>query len=214
MTARTLVCVPMKDPRLAKSRLADALSNTERARFAWLLFTRTVSLLTTLRDSGAAAEGFDIAVVTGCARVARHTSAQGLPVIAEGAATSLSGAVSRAARQAEARGHERLCVLPADLAAPDPADLARFLDTEIGRRGVALCPSRDFGTNALLAAPPAAIAFAYGPGSFHAHCRNARAAGLTPIVRPLESLRWDIDRSPDLAAFRASGPALPGGTAP
>ena len=205
MTANTLVVVPMKDPRRAKSRLSGDLDGRERARLARHLFERTLQLLSDLR-AGDGGPAFDVGVVTGTAEVAARAAAYGARAIDEGREAGLSAAVSVAAAAAKALGYGRMVVLPADLAAPDPADIATLLGLDLGARGLALCPSRDHGTNALLVTPPDLIAFAYGQRSFHAHGAAGRAAGVVPVVLPLESLRWDIDSSADLQALLAATP--------
>ncbi|MEM9754399.1 MAG: 2-phospho-L-lactate guanylyltransferase [Pseudomonadota bacterium] len=200
MTGGTLLVVPMKDPARAKTRLRGAMGPAETARFALRLFDRTLALLAGMRAHGRLPDT-TLAVVTGHDGIASRATEAGLQTIQERPGADLPQAVADAAGFAVGTGHARLCVLPADLAAPDAADIAQLLAQDFGGPGVALVPSRDWGTNALLAAPPDAIAFAYGVRSFHAHCAAATAAGLTPRVLPLESLRWDIDRSEDLAEF-------------
>ncbi|MEM9144913.1 MAG: 2-phospho-L-lactate guanylyltransferase [Pseudomonadota bacterium] len=201
MSRNTLLVIPMKDPLRSKTRLGGAICQAERARLARQLFRRTLALVLGLREDR---PRFDVAVVTGAAEIAEHARRTGAKVIAEPEGpTGLNRALAHAAETACAQGYRRLAVLPADLAAPDPADVARLMALDLGPRGLALCASRDFGTNALLAAPPDVVPFAYGPRSFHAHRARAEAAGLTPITVVLESLRWDIDGAEDLAELLA-----------
>ncbi len=208
MTPDTLIVVPMKEPHLAKTRLQGVLDGGERARLARQLFERTLRLLITLRDSKAPA--YDLAIVTRDPVIRARAETLGIRVIAERDRAGLNEAIAAAARVARTAGYDRLCVLPADLATPDPQDIRVLLSQDLGQRGVALCPSRDFGTNALLAAPPDAIPFAYGEQSFHAHRKNAESVGITPLVLPLESLRWDIDSSADLAELASVAPDILG----
>ncbi|MEM9204939.1 MAG: 2-phospho-L-lactate guanylyltransferase [Pseudomonadota bacterium] len=210
MRGETLVIVPMKDPARAKTRLAGALDPFERARFAITLFKRTLHLLLSMQREDLA---FDLAVVSGNEEIKTLAAQIGIRTIDENPALSLSDALDQAASLASVEGYDRLCVIPADLAAPDPIDLEKFLFTRFGTDGIALSPSRDFGTNALLASPPNAIPFAYGPGSFHHHLAVAEARGLTPIILPLESLKWDIDTTDDLAEFAAKHPGVWDGAA-
>ena len=205
MKPDTLVVVPMKAPHRAKSRLQRYLDDRERARLARRLFGRTLRLLADMQRTDAV-PAFDVAVVTGDAGVAARTVAHGARPIAEGPGAGLSNAIAVAAATAKATGYRRLCVLPADLATPDPEDIGKLLSLDLGPRGLALCPSRDFGTNALLATPPDVISFAYGPRSFYAHDETGRAAGIIPVVLPFESLRWDIDSSADLAELLDAAP--------
>ncbi len=203
MKDRLLVVVPMKDPAASKTRLSDVLSDADRCRFAKVLFRRTLATLMALKPE----VDFKIAVVTSSDAIAVFAESVGATVIAEGHPQGLNPALSLAADWAASRGFERMCVLPADLAAPDPIDLARLLDTS----GISVCPSVDLGTNALVVPLPCPMEFAFGPGSFAAHIEAARSAGVTARLLPLESLRYDIDTSeglvragrvaPDLARF-------------
>ena len=69
---------------------------------------------------------------------------------------------------------------------------------------VAVVPDRHgTGTNALLLAPPDAIAPAFGEGSRARHEGLARAGGLVARVEPLASLAPDVDTADDLAAVAA-----------
>lgn len=207
MTAETLIVVPMKELHLAKTRLEGALDGAERRRLARQLFERTLRLIIMMRGSEDPPT-CDIAIVTRDPAIRARAGSLGVRVIEENKGAGLNEAIAQAARTAKAAGYRRMCVLPADLAVPDPQDIRILLSQNLGESGVALCPSRDFGTNALLAAPPDAIGFAYGEHSFHAHCRNAESAGIKPVVLPLESLRWDIDSSGDLAELANVAPEL------
>lgn len=186
---KRLVVVPMKDPSAAKTRLGPELDPAERAALALGLFKANLRRLLAAR--GASRRGFDLAVVTRSAQIAALAEEFGVLAIREQAASSLSEAAEEAADWAAAQGYNSICLLPADLAAPAQADLLALLD---GADEAALCPSADGGTNALLLPLPCPIAFAYGPDSFAAHLAAMKAAGLTPRLPQLESLRHDVDR--------------------
>ena len=65
---------------------------------------------------------------------------------------------------------------------------------------VAIVPDRHgTGTNALVLAPPDAIAPAFGPGSCARHAELGQRAGHTVEVERLESLALDLDTPADLA---------------
>ncbi|MEM7463353.1 MAG: 2-phospho-L-lactate guanylyltransferase [Pseudomonadota bacterium] len=195
-----LVVVPMKDPRLSKTRLNGVIDSSGRAELARQLFDRTINVLTIMRDQATRIK-FDIAVVTGSDEIKTRARSHNVLTISEQENTNLNGALSDAAGFAKRTGYSRVCVLPADLAMPDPHDIWKLLHQELGEEAVILCPSRDFGTNALYVTPPDVIEFAYGPGSFFTHCKQAEKLGITPIILLLESLRWDIDSSSDLVEF-------------
>ena len=182
-----LFIIPMKDPAVAKSRLSEVLPDAVRARLAMALFRRMLGFL-----AGAQPE-VDLLVVSESDAIAAEVAGYFLRQKGEG----LNTAVTEAATWAKAHGYGAICVLPADLADPSAADLARLL--ALGE-GVSIAPAHDGGTNALLVSPPDAISFHYGKGSCLAHQRAA--AGLPCTIIPLESFKYDIDTSADLARVR------------
>ncbi|MEM9903103.1 MAG: 2-phospho-L-lactate guanylyltransferase [Pseudomonadota bacterium] len=191
----TLIVVAMKDPGAAKTRLCARLGPAERRRLALTLFDRTLCVLGAVRRR----LDVEIAVVTPSPDIAGRAMRAGAHVIGEDQAAGLNAAAARAARWAEAAGHTRLCLLPADIAAPDPRDIAQLIATAEETAAPVLCPAHDGGTNALVLPLPAGLAFRYGPGSAKRHAAVARAAGFDPILLPLQSLREDVD-TPDTYA--------------
>src|SRR3954462_2197730 len=76
-----------------------------------------------------------------------------------------SAAASLGIRAAVTRGAERVLLVPGDCPAIDPAEVEALLAPR--EAGVGIVPDRHgTGTNALLLAPPTAIAPAFGPGPF------------------------------------------------
>ena len=103
---------------------------------------------------------------------------------------------------ARERGAERVLAVPGDCPALDPGEVGALLARERGP-GVVIVPDRHgSGTNALLLAPPDAIAPSFGVGSFARHAARARAAGAAIRVARLPSLELDVDTPEDLAALR------------
>jgi 2-phospho-L-lactate guanylyltransferase len=87
-------------------------------------------------------------------------------------------------------------LLAADLPYLVVADLDLLLAEEAP---VVIAPDRHLrGTNALLLAPPLAIAPAFGDDSFRAHTELARIAGLDLKVVTSRGLATDIDDPDDL----------------
>ncbi|MCP1167525.1 2-phospho-L-lactate guanylyltransferase [Limimaricola litoreus] len=193
---KRLVAIPMKDPRDAKTRLGLALTPDQRGKLALSLFRATVARL---RE---ATEGLetrvDLAVVSASPIICDVAETLGLNVIDDGGAPSLSLALEAAADWATAQGYDALCILPGDLADPDPIDLAWLLDHPLEGGTAVICPAKDLGTNALMVPLPCPFAFAYGAKSTIRHRRAAEDAGLTPVMMPLGSLRVDIDTVEDL----------------
>ncbi len=188
---KTLVVVPMKDPRESKSRLSNKLNRFQRYGLARHLFLQTLKVLDSCREKIA----FDLAVVTGSDMSRDIASSIGVDVIDEVGKQGLSAAGTQAAEWACTRGYERLAIIPADLASPDPEDLVAFLGSTAA---VTICPSMDNGTNALLLSPPDAIPFCYGLNSAARHADAAEDAGLEVVLMALPSLKLDIDTAADL----------------
>lgn len=188
--ASCLVVVPMKDPADSKTRLSGAMTPDARRRLSQLLFQRTLQVL---QDARRMWNGFDIAVVTASPIAADMARAANIHVIAEEAPSSLSKALDYAAGWTVAQGYQSLAVFPADLAAPDSREICRFLRKGAQTGQPVICPSTDMGTNAIMLTPPDTIPFAYGVQSAIRHRLALERAGQTPILMPLESLRFDID---------------------
>nr|WP_321443159.1 2-phospho-L-lactate guanylyltransferase [uncultured Cohaesibacter sp.] len=201
-TARTLLVIPMKDPKEAKTRLGGSLDRKERSILALSLFEMLVNRIQRVLANRASQEdsvaSIDLAVVS--ASPILKDAAQRLDIrhIPEGPTGGLSAALHHAANQAHALGYQSLCILPGDLADPKPADLSQLIDHAAAGQKAVICPSSDWGTNALLLPLPNPIRFQFGEKSFHNHYRAMAEAGLTPILLPLTSLRLDVDQLDDL----------------
>ena len=103
---------------------------------------------------------------------------------------------------ATAEGFERVLLVPGDTPMLDPGEVASLLRA---RRSISMVPDRHrTGTNALVLAPPDAIAPAFGPGSLERHVAAAAAAGVTSPVAELPSLMLDVDTGDDLSALTAA----------
>ncbi|WP_264213333.1 2-phospho-L-lactate guanylyltransferase [Leisingera thetidis] len=204
---KRLAVIPMKDPSKAKTRLGIALPPKEREALARCLFRATIARL----QSAAATlpEGtVDIAVVSHSPVIARIARRAGLICIDDNDPGTLSLAVEAASAWAAVQGYEALCVLPGDLADPSPADLARLLAHPLDGTRAVLCPAADLGTNALLTPLPCPFPFRYGQKSLIAHLHAAEAAGLCPVVLPLNSLRTDVDTAEDLDHLLEQNPRV------
>lgn len=202
---KLLVVVPMKDPADAKTRLGLVLSGPMRANLAVDLFSATIRHVQ-MAGRHIAWRAVDIAVVTSSSEIAGIARTLGITVIDDNGAPALSLAVEVAAGWAETRGYDALCVLPGDIAAPTQQDLVQVFSHRLDKHQAVLCPSNDLGTNAFLISLPCPIRFSYGPASFLVHHRQCDAAGLCPVVLPLESLRFDVDTLLDLESLLSCNP--------
>jgi 2-phospho-L-lactate guanylyltransferase len=110
-----------------------------------------------------------------------------------------------------ARGAERVLLVPGDCPGLDPAEVAALLARPAAAPEVVIVPDHHgSGTNALLIAPPDALAPAFGEGSFARHAARAAAAGARVTVAQAASLALDVDTPGDLEALRTALAARPG----
>lgn len=133
---KTLIVVPMKNLSVSKTRLAGTLSNSARDRLVRLLYQKTLNFLIPV----AAKEKVEIAVVTKCKYAKDIAKKLGVRVIHEPNNLGLSAAILHSAIAAKEMGFERLCIIPADLAAPLKSDLSAMLKSD---SAVTICPSSD-----------------------------------------------------------------------
>lgn len=185
------IVIPVKPLADAKSRLGSVLSPSQRVQVVCDLLDRALQ---------AALATAPVSVVTADPAVTMRARAAGADVIEEARASGLNAAVGLAAHLLYVTNEDVMFVLVADLPEITAEALAEMAAR--WRPGtMVIAPSSDGGTNALLLAPGAAFAFAYGPDSFARHCANATEAGLTVVVHDRRVLRLDLDRPQDLAQW-------------
>jgi len=214
---RTLAVLPVKSFGLAKQRLGAAVGVDERRALARAMVGDVLEALGRVaRLEGVIVVTAEAAAVdaAGAAGIedARGTGTAARPwplveVVPDPSEAGQSAAASLGIRAALTRGAERVLLVPGDCPALDPAEVDALLAPR--EAGVVIVPDRHgTGTNALLLAPPTAIAPAFGPGSFARHTALAGGAGR---VAELPSLGLDVDTPGDLAALRGALAARAGG---
>jgi 2-phospho-L-lactate guanylyltransferase len=196
--------IPVKRFDTAKQRLDEALGGRERAALVG-------AMLADVLDSVARSERLDwVIVVTGepraeriALRQAQRTSIH-VEVLRDPKDLGHSEAATLGIVRAKALGAQAVALLPGDCPLLDPGELDAALErADEGR--VAVVPDRHgTGTNALVLAPPDAIAPAFGPGSCARHAELGRRAGHTVEIDRLESLGLDLDTPADLAEMVAA----------
>lgn len=190
--------VPLKALDQAKSRLAGHLGERRRRELTSWMFLRVVAAC---RASGVRG----ILVVAGDEAAGGLARQMGVEVVVE--ATPGLDAAMAAADRATA-GAPASLVVAADL------PLARGTDLDAvcraGEHGpcVAVAPTRDGGTGALLRRPPDVITPAYGPDSAAAHLQAAARAGVRAVRVDVASLAWDIDTAEHLRHAGARDPRM------
>lgn len=200
---RTVAVLPVKSFVRAKQRIGDAVVGDDRRALAEAMVGDVLVALSRIA-------GLDGVVMVTAEPLARALAeASGARVVHDGREAGQSAAAQAGVDAAIAGGAERVLLVPGDCPAMDPAEVSSLLAGH-GDGEVVIVPDRHgHGTNALLLAPPDAVAPSFGPGSFARHAATARALGATVRVEPLGSLGLDIDTPGDLAALRAALGARP-----
>lgn len=194
----TFAVLPVKDPAQAKRRLAPLFTAGERARLAWLLYRRTLSILLS------AGRLDKVVVVSSDKGVLDHARREGAEVIVEPAQRSHSGSADAAVAQCLAMGAARTLLLPIDVPLLRAVDVEQVLGSSggSGDAEVVIVPSADgTGTNALLLSPPGAISCRFGPGSFGAHRLEAVRRGIAVTVASPSGLTFDLDQAEDVISL-------------
>jgi 2-phospho-L-lactate guanylyltransferase len=200
---RTAAILPVKRFESAKQRLSDAVESPDRRELAAAMVEDVLAALGEV-------EGLDdVIVVTAEERAAELARAAGAHVVPDRVEAGQSEAAEAGIAAAGERGADRVLLVPGDCPALDPTEVTTLLQQE-GEGVVIVADRHGTGTNALLLAPPTAMAPAFGPGSFARHAARARAAGAAVRVAQAPSLELDVDTPGDLAALRAALADRPG----
>lgn len=203
---RTLAILPAKGTPRAKQRLSKELEPGLRRALAEAMLEDVLEAL-----GGTKSLEMVLLVTPALARSARELAGRyGAQVLTDSEQGHNQAAAVGIARAAEL-GAERVLLVPGDCPALDPAEIDALLDSQPAGPGVVIVPDRHgTGTNALLLAPPAAMAPSFGPGSCARHAERAAALGLEGRVVEVASLALDVDTAEDLDALAQAG----GGRAP
>jgi 2-phospho-L-lactate guanylyltransferase len=188
--------VPVKTLPSSKSRLLPWLDRASVDRL-------TIAMLGDVLETLQQVRGLDrIGVATPDLRLAEVAREAGTEVLSASAA-GLNAAVEAAcALLAPTSGDAALVVL-GDVAGVQAEDVDALLEAGASG-GVALAPSSDGGTSALLRGPRDLIPAAFGPDSARTHRELAARAGVSYQELALPSLAIDIDEREDLEKFVSS----------
>lgn len=205
---RTVAILPVKGFTNAKRRLRSGLSPDQRQTLAEAMFS---DVLAALEQSRAVDE---VLVVTRGERARAIAHAHGVHAIAD-EERGHNAAAALGIRTAIDHGADRALLVPGDCPALDPAEVDQLLARPASAPSVLIVPDRHgTGTNALVLTPPDALEPSFGPGSCERHVREARAAGVDPVVVQVPSLANDVDTPEDLEALAASLSPASTGAAP
>jgi 2-phospho-L-lactate guanylyltransferase len=188
--------IPVKETASAKQRLGDAVPRHLRAGLA-------LAMLEDVLAAAAQARGLaGIAVVTldpAAQALARNYGAR---ILTEDARGGHTAAVAAAARTLAAEGRGGMLQMPGDIPLVGADEISLLLAMRRSAPSFTIAPSHDdFGSNAVLVCPPAAVPLTFGDDSFHPHLRTALACGIKPLIVRQPGIGRDLDRPEDIAAF-------------
>jgi 2-phospho-L-lactate guanylyltransferase len=191
------VAIPVKPLRLAKSRLAEALTPDERYAFAEAMLRHVLSVVQSAPQ------------VTGTVVISRDNLAlslareYGAKTIQESGTPELNAALMRATTVIASWRSDAVLVLPADLPLIAQEDVNQII--EKGQQPNTIVIATDYhqnGTNALFIRPPGLIDYAYGEGSYRRHIDMAQTVGADVKHYESERLLQDIDLPEDIENYR------------
>ena len=187
--------VPVKPLRRGKSRLAETLTEDERAELNMQLLAHT---LETLKHTPVVEEVLVISRDPKVMAIAHDYKAR---TIMEDGSADLNTALKRATAVAKMYTTNGVLILPADLPLISKEDIEKLVGlSKEHQRVVVITPDRHRnGTNALLISPAGIIDYDYGEKSFDRHCERARNAGARLEICELPSIELDLDLPEDLA---------------
>ena len=180
----------MKPLNRSKTRLAEVLSQQERAEISLAMFSRVV---------GAAREALGAVWVVGGDDAVRHTAERLGAVWHEDPGKDLNDSLGIAFQEACEKNLSPI-YLPADLPFVTAADIHRIVQASGNGKTLTLSPAQqDGGTNAMLI--PQCLSFPplLGKDSFSLHKRQATSRGIPYAVCLSEGLGLDLDTPDDLA---------------
>jgi len=193
--------VPVKALIESKTRLRGALSGPVVERLAEAMLR---DVLAALLD----APTLDRVVVTtpdpDVAAVARDAGAEALVRDEPG----LNAAIDRGAAEICGEAADGVLIVLGDVAGARTDEIERLLGG-VDAPGVALAPSRDGGSSAVLRLPHSVLSACFGPNSAAAHRKAAERAGVPFSEVSLPSLAIDIDREEDLREVLAGSAPAP-----
>ncbi len=191
--------VPIKTFEMAKQRLADVLSPSERKS---LMLAMARDVLTALAQS----KHIDnILIVSRAPEADALAQAFNTERFAENPTANLAQALEQAAHYLVDNFRvESVFIVPADVPGLDAEELNTLV---ANHRSITILPdSKKIGTNGLICSPPLAIPYIFDGQSFKPHADAAFARNITPIVVPNSCFSLDIDVPTDLIDFYALAP--------
>lgn len=192
------ILIPVRPFEEGKRRLAPLLSAVERRALNARFFRHVLGVAAGVVPAG------DCIVVGRSPEALALARRAGAQALCESLPGGLNAALEQAAAYALAQGAEAVLSLACDLPLLRADDLHALIARAVPGKVVIATDRAGEGTNALLVAPPCAIAYRYGPGSRDAHESAALAAGLAVETLRRAGLASDVDTPEDLDSLAFS----------
>ena len=191
-----------------KTRLSNILPPESRAKLIKLLLTQLLEKLKTLKVEFPLIFS-DILVITPCDEVEKISKAFDINILKEQTLSGLNSALMKGLSWSLENFYDSSLIIPGDIIDPNSEDIKKIL--ELGKKSrdsMIICPSTDFGTNALFLPLPTKINLQFGPNSFFEHQKEATKKSIETIIAPLESLKDDLDTGKDLKMLKTKKPSF------
>ncbi len=196
---RVFALLPFRGLANAKSRLAGELEEAERRALALRLLNRAIAAVT-----GAGVER--VAVVTRDPALAGSGLDPRAEVLLQDG-EGLNAAVRQGQRWALAGGAGGLLILLPDLPVVGAGDIRAIIEAAAPDTAVIAPDRHGTGTNALLLAPPDAIAPAFGAGSAIRHRRSLALSDIPVTDIERQGTHLDLDTPEDIRVLEKAGGA-------
>jgi 2-phospho-L-lactate guanylyltransferase len=204
--SKTSILIPMRSLNEGKTRLSNLLSPNKREKLIKLLFTQLLKKLKTLKNQSPLIFS-DILVITPCEEVEKISKDFQVLVLKEQSLNGLNSAVKKGIYWSSENLYDSSLILPGDIIDPETEDIKKILQMgKKSRNSMVICPSTDFGTNALFLSLPTRLNFKFGPNSFFEHQKEAKKISIRSIIAPVDSLKDDLDTGKDLEKFKSRQP--------
>jgi 2-phospho-L-lactate guanylyltransferase len=204
--SKTSILIPMRSLNEGKTRLSNLLSPNKREKLIKLLFTQLLKKLKTLKNQSPLIFS-DILVITPCEEVEKISKDFQVLVLKEQSLNGLNSAVKKGIYWSSENLYDSSLILPGDIIDPETEDIKKILQMgKKSRNSMVICPSTDFGTNALFLSLPTRLNFKFGPNSFFEHQKEAKKISIKSIIAPVDSLKDDLDTGKDLEKFKSRQP--------
>ena len=205
---KTSILIPMRSLNDGKTRLSNLLSPNSRAKLIKLLFTQLLEKLKTLKVEFPLIFS-DVLVITPCNEVEKICNEFDIIILKEQNLNGLNSALGKGLSWSSENFYDSSLIIPGDIIDPDTKDIKKILEMgKTSRESMIICPSTDFGTNALFLTLPTKMDLQFGPNSFFEHQKEASKQSIETIIVPLDSLKDDLDTGKDLMMLKTKNPSL------